>query len=229
MSDVHHRHHTFSTTYLNSPCGRLPVPTEVSRKFISLPREPPNCSPVSAYTAGFFLNFNPDPAGNTVGHSCFRPAFMQNSTLNWQCQSTEENSIHREKPIIILSWCFTGLLIEEMYHGFTPLNLAAIYKETRKHRQLYQLIHAMYNYWIGPIHFFHGSFELPNNVWFSKFICCQTRHYNKDLTAPWMCCYTTSWNIWYLPYLSIYGVYRVLEATLHSLYHVNQYILLLLS
>ena len=72
MSDVHHRHYTFSPTYLNSPCGRLPVPTGVPRKFIPLPREPRNLQSRSRLYRGIFLNFNPDPAGNPAGHSCSR-------------------------------------------------------------------------------------------------------------------------------------------------------------
>ena len=58
MSDVHHRHQTFSTTYLNSPCGRLPVPTGVPRKSIPLPREPRNLQSRSRLYRGIFLNFN---------------------------------------------------------------------------------------------------------------------------------------------------------------------------
>ena len=72
MSNVHHRHHTFSTTYLNSPCGWLPVPKGVPRKFILLPREPRNLQSRSRLYRGIFLNFNPDPAGNPAGHSCSR-------------------------------------------------------------------------------------------------------------------------------------------------------------
>ena len=72
MSDVHHRHHTISTTYLNSPCGRLRVPTGVPRKFIPLRREPRNLQSRSRLHRGIFLNFNPNPAGNPAGHSCSR-------------------------------------------------------------------------------------------------------------------------------------------------------------
>ena len=67
MSDVHHRHHTFSTTYLNSPCGRLSVPTGVPRKFIPLPREHRNLQSRSRLYRGIFLHFNTDPAGNPAG------------------------------------------------------------------------------------------------------------------------------------------------------------------
>ena len=82
MSDVHHRQHTFSTTYLNSPCGRLPVSTGVPRKFIPLPREPRNLQSRSRLYRGIFLNFNPDPAGNPVGlpRDIPAPAPVQNSS-----------------------------------------------------------------------------------------------------------------------------------------------------
>jgi len=84
MSDVHHRHHTFSTTYLNSPCGRLPVPTGVPRKFIPLPREPRNLQSRSRLYRGIFLNFNPDPAGKPAGlpRDIPAPAPVQNSKLD---------------------------------------------------------------------------------------------------------------------------------------------------
>ena len=88
MSDVHHRHHTFSTTYLNSPCGRLPVLTGVPRKFIPLPPEPRNLQSHSRLYRGIFLNFNPDPAGNPAGlpRDIPAPAPVQNSSLTtWQC------------------------------------------------------------------------------------------------------------------------------------------------
>ena len=83
MSDVHHRHHTFSTTYLNSPCGRLPVPTEVPRKFIPLPREPRNLQSRFRLYRWIFLNFNPDPAGKPAGlpRDIPAPAPVQNSTV----------------------------------------------------------------------------------------------------------------------------------------------------
>ena len=81
MSGVHHRHHTFITTYLNSPCGRLPVPTGVPRKFIPLPREPRNLQSRSRLYRWLFLNFNPDPAGNPAGlpRDIPAPAPVQNS------------------------------------------------------------------------------------------------------------------------------------------------------
>ena len=85
MSDVHHRHHTFITTYLNSPCGRLPGPTGVPRKFIPLPREPHNLQSRSRLYRGIFPKFQSRSCGKSrgtpAGHSCSRSRAKLYSTL----------------------------------------------------------------------------------------------------------------------------------------------------
>jgi len=88
MRDVHHRHQTFSTTYLNSPCGRLPVPTGVPRKSIPLPPEPRNLQSRSRLYRGIFLNFNtilreiPRDSRGTFLRDIPAPAPVQNSTTD---------------------------------------------------------------------------------------------------------------------------------------------------